>query len=174
MLSSLHRSTSLHAGIGLLALALGPMSFGALHATSYDARDPATWSNWQLAAQMTVSCVQMDDLGDATRQAAAGVGGLTLLGTRPPRDLAKRLTAARRAAPHGIAPFVMSDEEGGTVQRLRPIIYRLPSARTMGTWSTAHVRRTARDYGTRMRRLGVRMELAPVADLSVPGAYMNR
>jgi hypothetical protein len=54
-LASLRRRTTLHAGIGLLALALGPMSFTTVHATSYDMHDPATWSNRELAAQLTVS-----------------------------------------------------------------------------------------------------------------------
>jgi beta-N-acetylhexosaminidase len=78
----------------------------------------------------------------------------------------------RDAARTPVLPFLASDEEGGTVQRLREVIYRLPSARTMGGWSPARVRRTAHDYAVRMRRLGVRMDLAPVADLSVRGAYI--
>ncbi|MDQ1629550.1 MAG: beta-N-acetylhexosaminidase [Actinomycetota bacterium] len=161
------------AGGGLLALALGPVTFATLHASAYDVRDPATWSNWQLAAQLTVSCVDMGDLGDARRQAAAGIGGLTLLGTPPRQGLGRRLATARRAAPHGLAPFVMSDEEGGSVQRLRQVVYPLPSAATMGTWSPSRVHRTARAYGTRLRRLGVQMDLAPVADLTVRGSYMT-
>jgi beta-N-acetylhexosaminidase len=173
MLSPLRRTTTMHAGIGFLALALGPLSFTTVHATSYDSHNPSTWTNWQLAAQLTVSCVDLGDMGDAKRQAAAGIGGITLLGSHPPRNLAARLAGARRAAPHGIAPFVMSDEEGGSVQRLRSAIYRLPSAQTMGTWRSARVRVTARKYATRMRRLGVRMDLAPVSDLSVSGSYMT-
>jgi beta-N-acetylhexosaminidase len=43
----------------------------------------------------------------------------------------------------------------------------------MGGWSPARVRRTAHDYALRMRRLGVRMDLAPVADLAVRGRYMD-
>jgi beta-N-acetylhexosaminidase len=43
----------------------------------------------------------------------------------------------------------------------------------MGGWSPGRVRRTAHDYAARMRRLGVRMDLAPVADLAVPGSYMH-
>ena len=58
------------------------------------------------------------------------------------------------------------------VQRLRRVIYRLPSAETMGTWRPARVRRTAHAYADRMRRLGVRMDLAPVADLELPGGYI--
>lgn len=173
MLFSLHPTTSLHFGIGLLALALGPMSFVTVQATSYDPQNPATWSNWALAAQLTVSCLPMTDVADAKRQSAAGIGGITLLGSRPPRHLAARLSAARRAAPHGMAPFVMSDEEGGSVQRLRSAIYRLPSANTMGSWRVSRVRTTARRYGTRMRKLGVRMDLAPVSDLTDRGSYMT-
>jgi beta-N-acetylhexosaminidase len=160
-------------GIGLLALALGPMSFGMVQPTSYDAHDPATWSNWSLAAQLTVSCVDVHDVRDARRQAHAGIGGITLLGSRPDRHLESRLRVARRAAAHDLAPFVMSDEEGGSVQRLRSVIYPLPSARTMGRWTLPHVRRTAKRYAVRMRDLGVRMDLAPVSDLAVRGRYID-
>ena len=43
----------------------------------------------------------------------------------------------------------------------------------MGGWSPERVRRTARAYGTRLRGLGVQLDLAPVADLTVPGSYMT-
>ena len=43
----------------------------------------------------------------------------------------------------------------------------------MGTWSPGRVRRTASSYAVRMRRLGVRMDLAPVVDLAVPGHYID-
>ena len=144
--------------------------------TGYAGADPAAWSVRRLAAQLVFSCVDLSDLGDrgrAQRQAAAGIGGITLLGSHPPRHLRARLAAVRRSARTAVLPFVASDEEGGAVQRLRDLIYRLPSARTMGGWRPARVRRTAHDYALRMRRLGVRMDLAPVADLAVPGAYID-
>ncbi len=106
--------------------------------------------------------------------ARAGVGGIVLLGGSPPADLQQRLRTVRSAAPKGPSPVVASDEEGGTVQRLAPLIYRLPSAETMGAWSDGKIRRTAKRYGTRMRSLGVTMSLAPVADLRVPGSYIDR
>lgn len=174
MLPPLRRPTRLNAGLGLLALLLGPMSFTTLQATTYDRRDPATWSGWRLAAQLTVSCLDMSDAGDARRQATAGIGGITLLGSRPSGRLGAQLSAARRAAAQRVRPFVMSDEEGGSVQRLRAAIYPLPSARTMGTWRASRMRSTAHRYAARMRDLGVRMDLAPVADLSVAGSYMTR
>jgi beta-N-acetylhexosaminidase len=142
-------------------------------ASGYAGADPASWTIRRLAAQLVFSCVDLDDLGAARRQAAAGIGGITLLGSHPPRHLRARLAGVRRSARTAVLPFVASDEEGGTVQRLRDVIYRLPSARTMGGWGPARVRRTAHDYARRMRRLGVRMDLAPVADLAVPGAYID-
>ncbi len=141
-------------------------------AAAYAGSDPATWSDHRLAAQLVFSCVDLGHLGDAARQARAGIGGITLLGSGAPSRLRARLAEVRGAARTQVLPFLASDEEGGTVQRLRHVIYPLPSARTMGRWSTARVRRTAHDYAVRMRRLGVRMDLAPVADLSVPGAYI--
>src|SRR4051812_10482248 len=140
--------------------------------TAYGGTDPSTWSDHRLAAQLVVSCVDLGSLDAARRQARAGIGGIVLLGSRPPNRLRDRLTAVRDAAPTAVLPFVASDEEGGAVQRLRDVIYPLPSARTMGSWSPARVRRTAHDYALRMRRLGVGMDLAPVGDLSVPGAYI--
>jgi beta-N-acetylhexosaminidase len=139
---------------------------------SYDVHDPSTWTNAALAAELTVSCVDVSDVRRARGQARAGIGGITLIGSDPDRHLGKRLRAARRAAPHHLAPFVMSDEEGGEVQRLRTKIYPLPSAKTMGGWGRHHVRRTAQKYGARMRALGVQMDLAPVADLKVKGSYI--
>jgi len=144
--------------------------------TGYAGADPASWILRRLAAQLVFSCVDLSDLGEhgaARRQAAAGIGGITLLGSHPPRHLRARLAGVRRSAPTAVLPFVASDEEGGTVQRLRDVVYRLPSADTMGGWRPARVRRTAHAYALRMRRLGVRMDLAPVADLAVRGAYID-
>jgi beta-N-acetylhexosaminidase len=143
-------------------------------ARAYGGTDPRSWSTHRLAAQLVFSCVDMGHLDAARRQAAAGIGGITLLGSRPPGHLRARLADVRHAARTPVLPFVVSDEEGGTVQRLRDVIYPLPSARTMGGWSPAKVRRTAHDYAVRMRRLGVRMDLAPVADLAVRGAYIDQ
>jgi beta-N-acetylhexosaminidase len=141
--------------------------------SAYAGPDPSTWTTHRLAAQLVFSCVDLDNLDAARRQAAAGIGGITLLGSNPPKHLRAKLAAVRREAPTAVLPFVASDEEGGSVQRLRAVIYPLPSARTMGRWTPARVRRTAHDYALRMRRLGVRMDLAPVADLAVPGAYID-
>jgi beta-N-acetylhexosaminidase len=153
--------------------AAAPTASTPATATAYGGSDPSTWSDHRLAAQLVFSCVDLGHLDAARRQARAGIGGVVLLGSRPPSRLRARLAAVRSASRTAVLPFVASDEEGGTVQRLREVIYPLPSARTMAGWSPARVRRTAQDYAARMRRLGVRMDLAPVVDLAVPGAYMS-
>lgn len=163
-------------GAGLLSAALGLGGAPAPVQQQYAGPDPAGWSDRRLAAQLTFSCVDMTDLSTARRHAEAGIGGIALLGDRAPDpdDLRRRLAAVQDAARPDVRPVVASDEEGGTVQRLREVIYPLPSARTMGTWRPARVRRTASDYARRMHRLGVAMDLAPVADLGIPGSYIDR
>lgn len=158
--------------IALLLLGQPPGHAGTRALPAYDGTDPHDWGNRRLAAQLVFSCVDMAHLDLARRHAAAGVGAIALLGT-PPAHLRQELAAVRAAAPTRVDPFVASDEEGGTVQRLRTVIHPLPSARTMGHWRWARVRRVAHDYAVRMRRLGVRMDLAPVADLAVPGRYID-
>jgi beta-N-acetylhexosaminidase len=114
----------------------------------------------------------MSRLGDAVPQVQAGLGGVVLFGTAP-SDLRTRLTRLRSAG--SVVPLIASDEEGGQVQRLKAVLGRLPSAEAMGsTRTTAQVRDLALSYGRRMRGLGVDVDLAPVADLSVPGMYMEQ
>ena len=91
--------------------------------------DPATWTNAQIAAQLTFRCVDAADTAGARAQARAGFGGTSLLGSDAPVDLAARLATVRAAAPTGYPdPFIAGDEEGGRIQRLSRLIYPLPSA----------------------------------------------
>jgi beta-N-acetylhexosaminidase len=105
--------------------------------------------------------------------AKMGVGGIVILGGGARSSIGTDLAAVLKAAPRGIRPFIASDEEGGQVQRLRDIIYPLPSARVQGTWSASKARATAKDYGARLRKLHVSVVFGPVADLDVPGRYMS-
>jgi beta-N-acetylhexosaminidase len=134
--------------------------------------DPGEWSNHQLAAQVVLAGVRMDNLSAAESWARAGVGGVVLFGT-PPADLAERLRRVRTAG--AVPPFVASDEEGGQVQRLASAIYPLPSAEYVGAHrSTAQAKTSAFDYGMHMRGLGVDVSFAPVADLGIPGYYIEQ
>ena len=134
----------------------------------------AKLSKSRLAASVIFGCADSGDTTSQRRMAAAGVGGIVLLGSNPPRDLRSRLRQVQAAAPKNAAPIIASDEEGGFVQRLSPLIYPLPAAETMGSWSKSKLRTTAKKYGARMASLGVSMALAPVADLRVPGSYLDR
>jgi beta-N-acetylhexosaminidase len=131
---------------------------------------PSTWSAHRLAAQLVLAGVDMSALSDARAWAGHGLGGIVLFGS-PPSDLGRQLAAVRAA--EQIPPLVSSDEEGGEVQRLAAVIYALPSAEWMGAHKTpAQVRGMAVHYGRHMHALGVDMDLAPVADLLVPGHFI--
>lgn len=103
------------------------------------------------------------------------VGGVILMG-RNVRNApqARELTAALRdAARVGGHPFlVMTDQEGGAVRRFRwapPAV----SADEMGLLGEAAIRRRGHDTATALERLGVDVDLAPVADVpGVPGSFI--
>ncbi len=154
-------------------LVVGPVVWAAPASAGYAPGDPSTWSTRQLAAQLTHSCVTVTDTAAARAQSAAGIGGITLLGSGATPALGAQLAQVRVAAPGGLPPLISSDEEGGQVQRLAGAIYPLPSARVMGTWPDSRIEQTAYDYGGRMLALGVPMDLAPDADLDVPGSYID-
>lgn len=163
------------AAVIVAALAVGAL-LPALPAAAagYSPGDPGSWPSRQLAAQLTHSCAPAGSPATARAHAAAGIGGIALLGNGASAALGEQLAQVRAAAPDGIAPLLASDEEGGSVQRLRHVIHPLPSAKTMGTWTDSRIEQTAHDYGVRMAQLGVRMGLAPVADLGVPGYYIDQ
>lgn len=95
--------------------------------------------------------------------AAGRVGGFAIVGT-PPADLADAITEARRGA--WLPPFASGDEEGGSVQRLRELLGKLPSARSLASSSTPEeAARLHGDYATRLRGLGFTMNLGPVFDV---------
>lgn len=126
----------------------------------------ASWSLSRLAAQTIVVPVDETDVAAVTPEVAAGVGGVILFGTRAPADLGQSLAQLSRAAPGGIAPFVMTDEEGGSVQRMANLVGSLPSARQMGaTMTPAQIQARATEVGRRLLAAGVTMDLAPVADV---------
>jgi beta-N-acetylhexosaminidase len=125
-----------------------------------------TWSATQLAEQTIVIPVSEGDVASVTPEIAAGAGGVILFGSSAPISLGADLRRLETTAPGGIAPFVMTDEEGGAVQRMANLAGSIPSAREMaGTMSPAQIRGTAANLAQRMRAAGITMDLAPVLDL---------
>lgn len=126
----------------------------------------AGWPLRRLAEQIVVVPVDENDVATVHDEVAAGAGGVILFGGSAPTDLGAQLARLRRAAPGRIAPLIMTDEEGGAVQRMANLVGDIPAARTMGaTMKPPQIRRLARRAGTRMRAAGVTMDLAPVLDL---------
>lgn len=155
----------------LIALLLPLLPVPVAHAAG-PTGDPAGWTDRQLASQLVLAGYDMSRTDDALPWVREGLGGVVLFG-RPPSDLAARLARLRAAGT--VVPLVASDEEGGQVQRLRDVLGALPSAETMGrTRTPAQVRALAASYGAGMARLGVDMDLAPVADLAIPGYYVEQ
>jgi len=125
-----------------------------------------TWPVRRLAAQTVVVPVDENHVGRVSAQVADGVGGVILFGSKAPADLGADLGRLLHNAPGGIVPIVMTDEEGGAVQRMANLVGDMPSARRMArTMTPAQVRGLARRVAERMAGHRVTMNLAPVLDL---------
>lgn len=126
----------------------------------------ANWSTQRLAEQTVTVPVDERDVSAVSAEVAAGAGGVILFGSEAPPNLGGSLAALSRLAPGGIAPFVMTDEEGGAIQRMANVVGSVPSAREMAeTMTSAQIQSVAYSVGLRMREAGVTMDLAPVLDL---------
>ncbi len=134
-----------------------------------------TWSLTRLAEQTLVIPVDEADVASVAAEVAAGAGGVILFGSSAPASLAADLRRLDASAPGGITPLVMTDEEGGDVQRMANLVGAIPSARTMAaTLTPAQIRQLATAAGQRMRAAGVTMDLAPVLDLDNGQGPNNR
>jgi beta-N-acetylhexosaminidase len=135
----------------------------------------ATWSLPQLAEQTVVIPVSETDVTSIAPEVTAGAGGVILFGSSAPANLGAQLRTLDALAPQGISPFVMTDEEGGAVQRMANLVGSIPSARQMGaTLSADAIRRLATGLAQRMRSAGITMDLAPVLDLDAGQGPNNR
>ena len=121
---------------------------------------------------------------DGTRPAATGaglarlgVGGVFLRGrVAGSGSLAASIALVQRAALRAGAPtmFVAADEEGGAVQTVRGgTIPPFPTALAQGSWQTAVLRDRTRSWARKLARLGISLDLAPVADV-VPASLGRR
>ena len=99
----------------------------------------------------------------ATESVADGlVGGFGLKG-RQSADVGSEVATAVAEAP--VPPFVASDEEGGTVQRLALAIDELPSASDLADGTPSEAGELFTDYATSMSELGFNMNFGPVVDV---------
>ena len=100
----------------------------------------------------------------AASVASFGLGGVILLGSNivDEAQTVALIAGLRERSPRGL--LVAVDEEGGRVSRLRPILGRTPSARTLGQRALADIATVAAERGGVLRNLGFDLVLAPVVD----------
>lgn len=110
---------------------------------------------------------------NAKSLAAEGkIGGIGLLENQT-SDVSAKIAEAQSAAKIPLA--VGSDEEGGTVQRLRNVLGELPSARDSAKTKTpAEVGAMWKEYAAGMKSLGLTMNFGPVLDVGYGIAIKSR
>lgn len=108
-------------------------------------------------------------------------GGLLLLShnVTGPRQLMSLTAALQNAAAAGgrrIGLLIAVDQEGGPVRRIHSGVPDVPAARVLGEEASLHeTMRLADETATDLLRLGVNMNLAPVADVvSDPESFLYR
>jgi beta-N-acetylhexosaminidase len=126
----------------------------------------AGWPIDRLTEQVVVVPVQETSVGTVAAEVSQGVGGVLLFGSSAPTDLGTQLRSLADGAPGGILPLVMTDQEGGGVQRMANLVGPLPWARAMGsTMTPTEIEGLAESAGRAMLQQGVTMDLAPVLDI---------
>ncbi|MEY9872555.1 beta-N-acetylhexosaminidase [Streptacidiphilus sp. MAP12-33] len=126
----------------------------------------AGWSNQRLAMMTLAVPVDENDPSAVTSEVAAGAGGVLLFGSAAPADLGARLSALRSNVPDHLGLLVMTDEEGGGIQRMANLVGNLPWPAWMGgNWSAAQIQQATTQVAQKMAAAGVNMDLAPVVDV---------
>jgi beta-N-acetylhexosaminidase len=135
----------------------------------------SSWTTAQLANETIAIPVEATNVGGLAPAARAGYGGVLLFGAAAPASMPAILATLQRERPNHYAWMVMTDEEGGGVERLTNVVGSFPWAQTMGkNLDRAQIRAIGRRVGTALLAAGVNTDLAPVLDVDgraqVPGA----
>ncbi|SEL92553.1 glycoside hydrolase family 3 N-terminal domain-containing protein [Streptacidiphilus jiangxiensis] len=126
----------------------------------------AGWSDRRLAMLTLAVPVDENSTSDVTSEVAAGAGGVVLFGNSAPADLGARLAALKANVPGHLGLLVMTDEEGGGIQRMANLVGNLPWPAWMGgNWSAAQIQQATTAVAQKMAAAGVNMDLAPVVDV---------
>jgi beta-N-acetylhexosaminidase len=110
--------------------------------------------------------VSESTLGAALQEVSAGAGGLLLFGASAPSNLGTQLAYVKTYVPSRIGLLIMTDEEGGGVQRMANLVGSLPWPAWMGAnWTPAQIQAAVNRVAGNMYANGVNMDLAPVVDV---------
>ncbi len=126
----------------------------------------ATWSLTRVARETVVVSAQGSDLDRVASAAAQGYGGFLLFGAMAPNSLPATIHSFAHLEPDARAPMVMSDDEGGGIIRFSNLVGHWPWAQVMGsTMTPAQIAQEGRRAGIALARVGLNVDLAPVADV---------
>ncbi|WP_052441731.1 glycoside hydrolase family 3 N-terminal domain-containing protein [Streptacidiphilus anmyonensis] len=163
------------AGPTVRTSAAQPAADAVAATTCTNAGQLATWSNKRLA--MTTIAVPVSETAPSavTTEVAAGAGAVLLFGSSAPSNLGSQLATLRTHVPGHLGLLVMTDEEGGGIQRMANLVGSLPWPAYMGAhWTAAQIQANVAAVGKKMAAAGVNVDLAPVADVDgrnvAPGA----
>jgi beta-N-acetylhexosaminidase len=134
--------------------------------------DIASWDNARLAAETVAVPAQETDVASAVSEVAAGAGGVILFGTAASADLGEQIKGLDAVVPARTGLLVMTDEEGGGVQRMANLVGNLPWPSYMGAnWAPAQIKAQVETVAKAMAAAGVNMDLAPVVDVDGRAVY---
>ena len=142
--------------------------------SAYRALTPA-----QRIGQLFMVGTSVSGASSSTRAALANyhVGNVVLLGatSRGVSGVAAVVSPLRRTTTQaGVLPYVAVDQEGGYVQHLKGSGFSsIPTALRQGRMSTGDLRTAWGRWGAQLRRAGITVDLAPVADV-VPSSVGTR
>ncbi|HEY5112313.1 MAG TPA: glycoside hydrolase family 3 N-terminal domain-containing protein [Acidimicrobiales bacterium] len=126
----------------------------------------ATWSTLRQANETISISVNALDIGGMGPAAKAGYGGILLFGTTAPAKFSAIVATLQRETPNKYAMLVMTDQEGGGVERLTNLVATLPWAQTMGkNLNASQITAEGKRVGISMKAAGVNTDLAPVLDV---------
>jgi len=126
----------------------------------------AGWPVSQVAAQTIAVPVEETDVAAVAPAVEQGVGGVLLFGSSAPANLGSQLAGLRSETLGHRGLLVMTDEEGGGIQRMANLVGSMPWPRQMAeTMTTTQVYDLTKSVAQKMARNGVNVDLAPVLDV---------
>jgi beta-N-acetylhexosaminidase len=126
----------------------------------------AHWSTRRLAMLTITVPAAETDVSAVRSEVSAGAGGVLLFGSRAPANLGAQLAALETHVPGKRGLLVMTDEEGGGIQRMSNLVGSLPWASWMGHhWTATQIRTHVRAVAKKMAAAHVNTDLAPVVDV---------